>query len=461
MRVLFLESHPMWIHGLPNGFRDAGHQVKISGPLTEENIPKMIAEFRPHLILMMGWGPEHTFQRQNWIQKYVHATDIPLVYWATEDPTFAVSFTLPLIRMVMPHFVFTISKDWVKHYNSLGIKAAHMDFGHHSSVHYPVESQPRYRSTISVVANAYPHVFEKYPDHYRLTSLHTLIRPLLQEQIRINFYGRDWDKMKPYLGVDIPREWQYGYLPYIEANKVYSSSDIIIGLQNYQSQVTQRTYEILGSGGFLLTQNTPEIRRLFTPGIDLVASSSPEETLRFIHHYLDHPEECKPIREQGRIAVSNATYRHRAEYMITVLLEDGILQREERIELSGKERNANIDDKKEKMAKHHVIKGDTLWKIAQKYGVTVEQIKSWNKLASDMIYVDDCLFVSEKAAEDHERGNGRKVQTHLVKRGDTLWNLSKKYGISVEHIKSWNHLTSDTIYENQLLKIEDDGSGRT
>lgn len=30
MRVLFLESHPMWIHGLPNGFRDAGHKVKVS-----------------------------------------------------------------------------------------------------------------------------------------------------------------------------------------------------------------------------------------------------------------------------------------------------------------------------------------------------------------------------------------------------------------------------------------------
>ncbi|MDF2683133.1 MAG: LysM peptidoglycan-binding protein [Brevibacillus sp.] len=454
MRVLFLESHPMWIHGLPNGFRDAGHQVMVSGPLTEDNIPRMIAEFRPALIIMMGWGPEHTFQRQNWIQKYVHATDIPLIYWATEDPTFAVTFSLPLIRMIMPHFVFTISPSWVKHYNSLGIKAAHMDFGHHSSVHHPVERQARYRSTISVVANAYPHVFEKYPDHYRLTSLHTLIRPLLQEKIRINFFGRDWDKMRPYLGVDIPREWQYGYLPYTDANKVYSSSDIVIGLQNYQTQVTQRTYEILGSGGFLFTQDTPEIRRLFTPGQDLVVSSSPEETLRLIRHYLDHPEECEPFREQGKHAVKNASYRHRAEYMISVLQEHGILQGDRRVEQADGDLVTIPKETNKKYEEHRVKHGDTLWEISKKYGVTIEQIKKWNRLTSDMIYVDECLKVREKTTEDH--ADGQKGSIHLVERGDTLWKISKKYGVSVEQIKSWNKLTSDVIYANQQLKIEDE-----
>lgn len=57
MKILFLESHPMWIYGLPNGFRDAGHQVLVSGPLTKENLPNMIKEFSPDLIFSMGWGP--------------------------------------------------------------------------------------------------------------------------------------------------------------------------------------------------------------------------------------------------------------------------------------------------------------------------------------------------------------------------------------------------------------------
>lgn len=60
MRVLFLESHPMWIHGLPNGFRDAGHKVKVSGPLDKRTIYKLIGDFAPDLVITMGWGPENS-----------------------------------------------------------------------------------------------------------------------------------------------------------------------------------------------------------------------------------------------------------------------------------------------------------------------------------------------------------------------------------------------------------------
>ena len=78
--------------------------------------------------------------------------------------------------------------------------------------------------------------------------------------------GRYWDEMDHIIGRKIPDEWIHGYLPYTEANKVYSSADIVLGVQNHLTQVTQRTYEVLGSGGILLTNDTPEIRRLFQPG---------------------------------------------------------------------------------------------------------------------------------------------------------------------------------------------------
>lgn len=43
--------------------------------------------------------------------------------------------------------------------------------------------------------------------------------------------------------------------------------------------------------------------------------------------------------------------------------------------------------------------------------------------------------------------------TYQVKKGDTLWSISKKKYVSVEKIKSWNHLKSDSIKLNQVLKI--------
>lgn len=395
MRVLFLESHPMWIYGLPNGFCDSGHKVMISGPLTDQNIPEMIAEFQPDLIVMLGWGPEQTTEKQEWICKHVHAAQVPLVYWATEDPTFTSYFTLPLIKRVQPDFVFTICPARVDYYRQQGIKAAHMDFGYHPSIHCTVPSEEKYRTSIAVVANAYPQVFEQYPNHYRLVSLYTLIRPLLHANIRIDFYGRDWDKMKFYLGKDIPAEWIHGYLPYPEANKVYSSADIVIGLQNYETQLTQRTYEILGSGGCLVTHSTPEVRRLFVPHRDLVASSSAKETVELVSHYLEHPDLREQIRKQGMHAVREDTYQHRADYMLDVLQEEGIVKKEDSDTLTGGKLTYFMDRIREKYEVHDVREGDTLWNIAQQYGVTVEQIMKENGLTSDLIYVDQYLKIKE------------------------------------------------------------------
>lgn len=395
MRVLFLESHPLWIFGLPNGFCDSGHQVMISGPLTYQNIPEVITAFQPELIVMLGWGPEHTPEKQEWICQHVHEAKVPLVYWATEDPTFTNDFTLPLIKRVKPDFVFTICPARVGYYRRIGIKAAHMDFGYHPSIHCTVPSEDKYRTSIAVVANAYPEVFEKYPNHFRLFSLSTLIRPLLDENMRIDFYGRGWEKMESYLGIEIPAEWIHGYLSYTEANKVYSSADIVIGLQNYDTQLTQRTYEILGSGGFLLTQSTREVRRCFDSHHDLVASSTAKETVLLARYYLHHAEKRAQIRKQGMLAVREDTYQHRADYMLDVLQEEGILIKES----SDNKKRGEIayfqDRIREKYVVHDVQAGDTLWKIAKQYGVTVEHIMKENGLTSDRIYVDQYLKIKE------------------------------------------------------------------
>lgn len=43
--------------------------------------------------------------------------------------------------------------------------------------------------------------------------------------------------------------------------------------------------------------------------------------------------------------------------------------------------------------------------------------------------------------------------TYTVKKGDTLWAISKKHNITVQQIKSWNNLKSDSIKPNQVLKV--------
>lgn len=325
MRILFLTSSSIWIHNLPEGFREAGHEMKNSGPIVENNILNLINEFKPSLLISMGWGSDQNIDKQYIIRKCIKLSKIPHVYWSIEDPLFTNVFSLPLIQRVRTNFVFSNCLETVTYFKKVGIKAAYMDFGYSPKIHCPIKQERQYKSSIAIVANAYPHILKKFPDLYRNIGLKNLVSPLLKEGIRIDFWGNDWNNMNQFLGCNIPNEYIHGYIPYINATKVYCSADIIIGLQNYTNQVTQRTYEILASGGFLLTSNTLGVRNLFKPGKDLVVSSSPEETLKMVRYYLKRPNERRKISEQGCKSIFGNSYKDRAEYMIRVLKKENIL----------------------------------------------------------------------------------------------------------------------------------------
>ncbi|MGE7692694.1 polysaccharide deacetylase family protein [Lysinibacillus sp. NPDC094177] len=446
MRILFLESHSMWIHGLPNGFMDAGHEVKISGPLDDLDIPNLISEFRPDLIITMGWGPENsTTAKQKKIYESTINANIPHVYWATEDPTSTEIFTVPYISRAHPDFVFTICRDMVDYYRSLGIPSEHLDFGYHPKVHSPVEFDPQYYSPVAIVANGYPRKLSYFPNHFRHQSMENLIKPLIENNIQINFYGNHWDNMGPLLGVEIPKEWIRGYIDYTIANKIYSSSDIIIGLQNLPTQLTQRTYEVLGSGGFLLTNSTPEVLRLFKSGSELITSSSPEETIELVNYFLQHPKEREKIQKYGIETVNKHSYKARAQYMLEVLEKSGIFDKRKSTYSLRIERKVFQQGNFEI---YNVKNGDTFYHISKEFGITIDQLKHLNELTSDII--DTGLPLKIRLAENKVN----KYDYYTICHGESLGKISKEFGISVEELKKENELASDFIYAGQLLKID-------
>ncbi|WP_338448067.1 LysM peptidoglycan-binding domain-containing protein [Niallia oryzisoli] len=87
-----------------------------------------------------------------------------------------------------------------------------------------------------------------------------------------------------------------------------------------------------------------------------------------------------------------------------------------------------------------VHKGDTLWGIAKENEVSVESIKEWNNLSSDLIHPNDLLEVSP-------------IKHLLVTKGDNLWNIAQVYGVSVDDLKTWNNLTTDLIHPGLDLTI--------
>ncbi|MEH7346834.1 glycosyltransferase [Bacillus sp. JJ1532] len=395
MRILFLESDPMWIYGLPNGFLDAGHEVMVSGPLMDWSLEEMITSFKPDLIFTMGHTREHSKERRLLIKKHVAHLGIPHIYWATEDPGYTLTFSLPLIETIQPDFIFTICPHRVNFYKEKGYKAAHLDFGYHSKVHFPTEIDSKYDVSLALVANGYPMLYKKNPLNYRFEALRNLLSPFIMENLRIDFWGRYWHFMGHIIGKEIPKHWNHGFLPYIEANKVYSSADILLGVQNMDSQVTQRTYEILGSGGFLLTNDTSKIRSLFTPGQDLIVTSSPEETIKLVKHFLAHPEERLEIKKAGIEAVKKYSYLERAKYILETITKAGLISKEKAAPSIGNW-VYYLDILQAKYEIHIFKPKESLRSISKKYRVSVKQIKKMNKLATDIIDVKDYIKIRER-----------------------------------------------------------------
>ncbi|MCH5249216.1 MAG: LysM peptidoglycan-binding domain-containing protein [Lachnospiraceae bacterium] len=96
-----------------------------------------------------------------------------------------------------------------------------------------------------------------------------------------------------------------------------------------------------------------------------------------------------------------------------------------------------------------VRSGDSLWLIAQRYGTTVDAIKRLNGLTSDSLYIGQVLRIPTSAS------TSPSYFEYTVRSGDTLWILAQRYGTTVDAIKSLNGLTSNLIYIGQVLLIPD------
>ena len=105
-------------------------------------------------------------------------------------------------------------------------------------------------------------------------------------------------------------------------------------------------------------------------------------------------------------------------------------------------------------ATHKVQSGDTLSHLANKYNVTVSNLKNWNNLKSDLIYVNQNLEVGGEKSAPAQTSS----KTYVVKSGDYLGKIARNHGVSVSSLKSWNGLSSDLIYPGQRLKVSASGS---
>ena len=95
-----------------------------------------------------------------------------------------------------------------------------------------------------------------------------------------------------------------------------------------------------------------------------------------------------------------------------------------------------------------VKKGDSLWSIAKKLGVTVQQLRDVNNLTSDILQVGQVLKIP-----NGESSPPNTSTTYTVKSGDSLWSIARDFGVTIQELREANNLTSDILQIGQVLVI--------
>ena len=123
-----------------------------------------------------------------------------------------------------------------------------------------------------------------------------------------------------------------------------------------------------------------------------------------------------------------------------------------------------MQDKVEEIAMYTVQKGDSLYSIAKKFGITVDEIKSLNNLTSNNLAIGEQLMIKSSTGnepinpEEECIGTGYVEPQYImytVQRGDSLYTIARKYNTSVDNIKALNNLTNNNLTIGEQLKIKE------
>jgi cell wall-associated NlpC family hydrolase len=114
--------------------------------------------------------------------------------------------------------------------------------------------------------------------------------------------------------------------------------------------------------------------------------------------------------------------------------------------------------------RYTVKEGDSLYKISKTFGVPIEALKKMNGLERDHLKLKQVLLIPAQKeiprSESAKRVSGKtakkasaEMESYVVRKGDNLYAISKRIGLSVEEIKKFNHLQVTALKVGQVLTL--------
>jgi len=140
-----------------------------------------------------------------------------------------------------------------------------------------------------------------------------------------------------------------------------------------------------------------------------------------------------------------------------VLAETTNTNTDEEVEALSVEELEELDKQKAPLF-HTVESGETLYSISRKYGVELNDIYRINDLSpDDKIGIGQKIYLSppfDEIEDKNENSDRDSYMNYTVKKGDTLYSISKKYNASVDDLLKWNNKTDNSLQVGEIIRIK-------
>ncbi len=104
-----------------------------------------------------------------------------------------------------------------------------------------------------------------------------------------------------------------------------------------------------------------------------------------------------------------------------------------------------------------IKKGDTLYNIAKKYNITLEELINFNEQGTTLLNIGEQILIPVKNDNDNNDNNLK----YVVKPGDTLYNIAKRYNTTADILKNINNLDNNLLKIGDILTIPDTSNYKT
>lgn len=260
--------------------------------------------------------------------------------------------------------------------------------------------------------------------------------------------------------------------------KKYGFGDVIYDEPiEYDTVVVRRPLELsvvarfLGCSAEDLKQLNPQLVRGVTPPGKFVLRIPTGQEGTFSAYYEQMPQARKLVMVRHRI--------HRGESLAAIAQHYGTtpgdLIRINRLRKAYRPKAGRtllvpafvssdyLAEKKAARGSYRVRRGDTLAKVARRFGVSMEQLKLANHLDSDVLPRGRRLVIpgrtpaatstSPDTAKNAPKLAQNRPATYRVRRGDSLWEIAKRFGVSVRELMTFNNLSSHVLAVGMVIQI--------